>query len=86
VLSCRAFGFGIEFALLNAVRTLAPDDCLVVGHHKETQFNQVCREFYSSSGMRWDGSNWVGRITELSPAPRWLAIENSMAVEQPRGR
>jgi FkbH-like protein len=79
VLSCRAFGFGIEFALLNAVRMLAPEDNLVVGHYKETQFNQVCRQFYPSSGMRWDGSHWIARIAELSPAPRWLAIDNTVA-------
>jgi FkbH-like protein len=80
VLSCRAFGFGIEHALLNAVRRLAPRDCLVVGHYQETQFNQVCRQFYSASGMRWDGSRWSARIAELSPAPQWLAIENTMAA------
>jgi len=80
VLSCRAFGFGIEYALLNAVRRLAPDSCPVVGHYKETQFNQVCREFYPTSGMRWDGSNWTARIEELSPAPEWLTIENTIVA------
>ena len=78
VLSCRAFGFGIEYALLNAVKMLAQENCLVLGHYQETQFNQVCREFYSSSGMRWDGSHWIGRMEELRPAPAWLAIENTM--------
>jgi FkbH-like protein len=80
VLSCRAFGFGIEYALLNAVRRLAPDSCLVVGHYKETQFNQVCREFYPACGMRWDGSNWTARIAELSPAPEYLTIENTIVA------
>jgi FkbH-like protein len=83
VLSCRAFGFGIEYALLNAVRMLAPDDCLVVGHYQETQFNQVCREFYSASGLRWDGNHWIGRVEELRPAPAWLAIENTMVEAGP---
>jgi hypothetical protein len=76
VLSCRAFGFGIEKALLNAVRALAPAESLIVGCYKETQFNQICRQFYSASGMRWDGTQWIGRIADLSPAPQWLAIEN----------
>jgi FkbH-like protein len=80
VLSCRAFGFGIEYALLNAVRRLAPDKWLVVGHYQETQFNQVCREFYSASGMQWDGSNWTARIADLLPAPEWLTIENTIVA------
>ncbi len=83
VLSCRAFGFGIEYALLNAVRKLAPGDCRVVGHYKETPFNQVCRQFYPASGMRWDGSNWIARIAELPPDPSWLTIENTVATQQP---
>jgi FkbH-like protein len=87
VLSCRAFGFGIEHALLNAVRTVAPGDCMVAGHYKETQFNQVCRQFYPASGMRWDGSYWIARVGELSPAPSWLTIENTMpAWEAPQER
>jgi FkbH-like protein len=80
VLSCRAFGFGIEYALLNAVRRLAPDQRLVVGHYQETQFNQVCREFYSASGMQWDGSKWTARIADLLPAPEWLTIENTIVA------
>ena len=82
VLSCRAFGFGIEKALLNAVKAVAPAECPIVGCYKETQFNQICREFYSKSGMRWDGSQWIGRVADLSAAPQWLAIENTLAVAE----
>ncbi len=82
VLSCRAFGFGIEKALLNAVKAVAPAECPIVGCYKETQFNQICREFYSKSGMRWDGSQWIGRIADLSAAPQWLDIENTLAVAE----
>jgi FkbH-like protein len=78
VLSCRAFGFGIEYALLNAVRALAPAECPIVGCYKETQFNQICRQFYSASGMRWDGSRWIGRIADLPAAAQWLAIESTL--------
>jgi FkbH-like protein len=84
VLSCRAFGFGIEYALLNAVRRLAPPDCLIAGHYRETPHNPVCREFYPESGMRWDGSHWIARVSQLRPAPAWLAIENAMAADLPR--
>jgi FkbH-like protein len=78
VLSCRAFGFGIEHALLNAVKELAAGDCMLAAHYQETQFNQVCRQFYPSNGMRWDGSHWIARIAELPSAPAWLAIVNAM--------
>ncbi len=83
VLSCRAFGFGIEYALLNAVRMFAPGDCPVAGHYRETQFNQVCRQFYSESGMHWDGTHWIARVSELRPAPPWLAIDNAITADLP---
>ena len=52
VLSCRAFGFGIEYALLNAVKRLARSDQTIVGHYHETQFNEPCRRLYAASGMQ----------------------------------
>ncbi len=81
VLSCRAFGFGIEYALLNAVKALAPWDQTIAGHYKETQFNEPCRQLYPSSGMHWDGSFWVGRIADLRPDPKWLTVENRLATK-----
>jgi FkbH-like protein len=82
VLSCRAFGFGIEHALLNALKRLAPGDRMVAGRYQETQFNQVCREFYPANGLRWDGSVWIARIGDLPAAPEWLAIENTMPAAE----
>jgi FkbH-like protein len=81
VLSCRAFGFGIEYSMLNALRKLAPGDHVVIGHYKETQFNQPCRQFYPTSGMKWDGSTWVGALAELRPDPVWLAIRIDIAAK-----
>ena len=78
VLSCRAFGFGIEYALLNSLTTLAPSDHLCIGHYKETQFNQPCRQMYPASGLKWDGKSWIGKIADLRPAPAWLAIETDV--------
>jgi FkbH-like protein len=78
VLSCRAFGFGIEYALLNAVAKLAPADHLCVGHYKETQFNEPCRELYPASGMQWDGKSWTGRIADFRPDPAWLRIQSEL--------
>ena len=61
VLSCRAFGFGIEYALLNSVKGLVQNRYAIVGHYKETQFNQPCRRLYPASGMRWNGTSWIGK-------------------------
>src|SRR5579864_372454 len=83
VLSCRVFGFGIEYALLNAVKRLAPAGHAIVGHYKETQSNEPCRQLYPQSRMRWDGSCWVGKIGELPPDPAWLMVENRMQTKLP---
>ncbi|MGC2031206.1 MAG: HAD-IIIC family phosphatase [Steroidobacteraceae bacterium] len=85
VLSCRAFGFGIEYALLNSLTTLAPGDHLCIGHYQETQFNGPCRQMYRLSGLKWDGKSWIGRIADLQPAPEWLAIKTDLAP-RPVGR
>lgn len=82
VLSCRAFGFGIEYALLNAVKGLVRDDEVIVAHYAETQFNQPCREFYARSGMTWNGDRWVGRVGDLAPDPAWLRIENMVSEKR----
>jgi FkbH-like protein len=82
VLSCRAFGFGIEYALLNSVKALVLGDHAIAGLHKETQFNQPCRRLYPASGMRWDGQRWIGRIAELPPDPAWLKIESGITAKE----
>jgi FkbH-like protein len=76
VLSCRAFGFGIEHALLNSLRTLAPETHQLVGHYKPTQSNEPCRKLYPDSGLSWDGGSWVGKIADLPADPVWLAVQN----------
>ena len=80
VLSCRAFGFGIEFALLNAIRCMAPPGSRLVGHYKETQSNQPCRRMYPRAGLSWDGQHWVGLVSGLPPDPAWLSIENHLVA------
>lgn len=85
VLSCRAFGFGIEYALLNTLKRLAPGEHALIGHYKETQFNQPCRDLYPKSGMTWDGSAWVGTVGQLPPDPVWLRIEHKMLSINSRG-
>ena len=53
VLSCRVFGFGIERALLNAVKDLTPGDRELVGLYKETPSNKPGRNLYPDSGFSW---------------------------------
>ncbi len=75
VLSCRVFGFGIEYALLNAVKHLVPANEAIVGLYKETQANEPGRQLYAKSGLQWDGEKWTGKVSEISPAPNWLSVE-----------
>jgi FkbH-like protein len=81
VLSCRAFGFGIEYALLHSVKSLVQGDYPIVGLYKETQSNQPCRQLYPASGMHWDGKRWIGNIADLPADPAWLKIENRIAAK-----
>jgi FkbH-like protein len=86
VLSCRVFGFGIEYALLNALRRVAPPDCRLVGHYRETQANEPCRQMYPRAGLRWDGHSWVGAVAELQPDPTWLTVRHELANVPESGR
>ena len=60
VLSCRVFGYGIEDALLNAVKRLARAGAggvpmTIAGAYKETPHNEPCRTVYPSNGFTYDG-------------------------------
>ncbi|HEV3331254.1 MAG TPA: HAD-IIIC family phosphatase [Bryobacteraceae bacterium] len=81
VLSCRVFGFGIEYALLNSVKRLVRGDHTLVGLYRETQYNEPCRQLYPASRMQWDGKRWIGRIADLPADPVWLKIENGVAAK-----
>jgi FkbH-like protein len=80
VLSCRVFGFGIEYALLNAVNELGtselgPPGNHLVGLYNETPHNEPCREFYAKAGLRREEAGWVGTICDLKATPSWLTVE-----------
>ena len=77
VLSCRVFGFGIEYALLNALAELAPSDCRLVALYRETPQNEPCRLFYAKAGLQRQGADWVGTIADLVPTPSWLVVDRS---------
>jgi FkbH-like protein len=78
VLSCRVFGFGIEYALLNALKRVVPDDHAILGHYQETPLNEPCRKLYPESGLNWDGHHWVGKVADLPDEPSWLEIRHEI--------
>ncbi|MGH7176700.1 MAG: HAD-IIIC family phosphatase [Tepidisphaeraceae bacterium] len=80
VLSCRVFGFGIEYALLNSVKRVAPAQHAIVGHFKPTEFNEPCRKLYPSSGLKWNGQSWGGRVGELPDEPAWLTVHRELSA------
>ncbi len=79
VLSCRVFGFGIEYALLNAVKQLAQLDQTLVGCYKETQSNAPGRQLYAKCGLKWNGESWTGKISDVVPPPTWLTIQSAIS-------
>jgi FkbH-like protein len=70
VLSCRAFGRGVEFALLaEAIRSLNVEQ--LEGHFVDTGRNAPARAFLSAIGARWiDASTWAvdRRVCDVSAA------------------
>jgi FkbH-like protein len=75
VLSCRVFGFGIEYALLNAVSEFGARESRLLGLYRETPNNGPCREFYARAGLKRVEAGWVGTVGELKATPDWLTVE-----------
>jgi len=84
VLSCRVFGMGIEHALLNSVRELADPSAELIGQYKETQHNKPGRHLYESSGLRWNGTAWIGHIADLAADPPWLNVKRPERTDSRR--
>ena len=80
VLSCRVFGMGIEFALLNSVRELAAPEAQLTGQYRETQHNKPGRHLYEQSGLVRQGDVWVGRVADLPADPAWLKVDRQFAA------
>ncbi len=79
VLSCRVFGYGIEDALLNAVKRLARAGVggvpmTIEGAYKETPHNEPCRTVYPRNGFTYDGRAWVLAEVDSPPDPSWLTV------------
>jgi FkbH-like protein len=77
VLSCRVFGYGMEFAMLEYARRLAAAGDSLFGQLVKTEFNQPCQGVYADAGFEREGEAWVlttaaQREIEIKP---WLTIE-----------
>jgi predicted enzyme involved in methoxymalonyl-ACP biosynthesis len=79
VLSCRVFGYGIEHAVLSAIKRLARDAFggnvrPIRGAYRETAHNEPCRKMYPENGFSPEDGSWVIRQVEPSEYPAWLTV------------
>lgn len=80
VLSCRVFGYGMENALLNCIKSWRPGK-VIYGHFKETPHNQPCHRVYPENGFTWNGGYWTFHCGKVVADPVWLTIESSSISE-----
>jgi FkbH-like protein len=84
VLSCRVFGYGIEDAVLNAVKRLSAragngrGPLPIRGAFKETPHNEPCRAVYPKNGFTRDGDAWVLAAPAAPADPAWLTIADRL--------
>jgi FkbH-like protein len=83
VLSCRVFGYGIENAVLNAIKQIARDEPSgtgrpIRGAYRETPHNEPCRRMYPNNGFTWENESWVLRDVEPPRDPPWLSVTNRL--------
>jgi FkbH-like protein len=83
VLSCRVFGYGIEDAVLNAVKRLARagngnGPMPIRGAFKETPHNEPCRAVYPSNGFTFDGESWILAEPDSPTDPAWLTVADRL--------
>jgi FkbH-like protein len=83
VLSCRVFGYGIEDAVLGAVKRLARAGTghgamPIRGAFKETPHNEPCRAMYPKNGFAFDGESWALVDVDSPPDPAWLTVDDRL--------
>ncbi|QJU59808.1 HAD-IIIC family phosphatase [Sphingomonas sp. AP4-R1] len=80
VLSCRVFGYGMEFAILEEARKLAVPGQAMFGPLAETPFNQPCREVYPDAGFVPAEGGWLRENAERAPiaVESWLMIDSTI--------
>jgi FkbH-like protein len=80
VLSCRVFGYGMEFAILDEARRLARDGEDVFGPFTATEHNQPCRDVYRRAGFVPTQGGWELRSASQTSfaAPKWLSVHGKV--------
>ncbi len=83
VLSCRVFGYGIEHAVLSAIKRLAHGELggknrPIRGAYRETAHNEPCRRMYPESGFSREDGSWVIREVDDREYPGWLAVTDKL--------
>jgi FkbH-like protein len=80
VLSCRVFGYGMEYAILEEARKLARPGEAMFGPFAETAFNQPCRDVYPTAGFVAVDGGWLREDAQLTPIPvaGWLTIDSTV--------
>lgn len=74
VLSCRVFGYGMEFAILEAVRQLAKSSDVIQGTLVHTPHNQPCHGVYPAAGFVQDERGWQRSGTGPIAIAPWLNV------------
>ena len=84
MLSCRAFGYGIETAMLNHLKSVARQlgYQTLVGLLVESPDNQPAREVFSSNGFSKKDKGWVFSFDIETPDPSWLKVSADDAICQ----
>jgi FkbH-like protein len=80
VLSCRVFGYGMEFAILEEARSLARPGKDLLGLFTTTDHNQPSRDVYRSAGFVSVQKGWELKMaSEVSvEVPGWLTLRSQV--------
>lgn len=82
VLSCRVFGYGMEFAILEEARKLALPGESLFGLFRETEHNQPCREVYPQAGFHAVPDGWQLDAADGAPIKQvaWLQVRAQVSA------
>lgn len=80
VLSCRAFGYGLERVVINTVKrlALATGGVPLAGLYRETGHNEPCRKTYPDNGFQWNGGEWFYTGEGEVMDPPWLEVHHDV--------
>lgn len=79
VLSCRVFGYAMEYAIIEALCSAIPAGVKIAGAFEETPHNQPCHAVYPQAGFHRVDGGWL-RDENASPitVAEWLKVDVSI--------